>query len=345
MCTSRAISPERCSTSTVETGLPLPSPLDGGRDGLFATLGNGANPGMVRISPDGDLYIADAGLETIHIVDGQTGLVTGQVTSGGELAAPGFTIGFTFDDDDVLVGRSSPLFQGSIFRVDENGGVTDVVPTDPQLLASVNSMLIAPGGQLFVADMFGNTVVRFDDTSGVNPAFTVIPPAIPDPLPTGAAFPSNFPADLALDADGTLLVGVLGLTNPSMGGENRGALLRYDLDGNLLDTLIEGISPVSSILLLPEASLGDYNGNGQTEQGDLDLVLLNWGANAADLPETWTNERPADGVVDQAELDRVLLNWGAGAAAPGGATSVPEPGALAMLSLLLLAAWIGRRRA
>jgi hypothetical protein len=62
--------------------------------------------------------------------------------------------------------------------------------------------------------------------------------------------------------------------------------------------------------ILPDVVPGDFNGNGQVEQADLDLVLLYWGQDGASLPSTWTGP-PATGLVDQDELDAVLLNWGA----------------------------------
>ena len=51
----------------------------------------------------------------------------------------------------------------------------------------------------------------------------------------------------------------------------------------------------------------------EMDEADLDLVLLNWGADVAGLPPEWINERPATDIVGQAALDRVLLNWGAAA--------------------------------
>jgi hypothetical protein len=63
----------------------------------------------------------------------------------------------------------------------------------------------------------------------------------------------------------------------------------------------------------PTGIPGDYNANGTVEQADLDLVLLNWGADGATPPAGWTNDLP-DGAIDQAELDGVLLNWGSMAA-------------------------------
>jgi hypothetical protein len=67
---------------------------------------------------------------------------------------------------------------------------------------------------------------------------------------------------------------------------------------------------------------GDYNGNGQVEQGDLDLVLLHWGQDAANVPSTWTGQPPS-GRVDQNELDAVLRNWGTFSAATGAIAPAP----------------------
>lgn len=80
----------------------------------------------------------------------------------------------------------------------------------------------------------------------------------------------------------------------------------------------------NALLRLTVAIPGDYNGNGQVEQSDLDLVLTNWGHTMAALSSGWIASAP-DGPIDQQELDAVLLNWGSGA--PLGAASVPEPAA------------------
>ena len=329
------------------TGQPLPSPLAGGRDGLFADLGAGASPGLIRFGPDGNLYVGDPAVENVRVVDGTSGSLLGNAIDGNALAAPGLTIGFTFaPDGTLLVGKSSPIFQGSIFQVDESGMATEIVPPGTAGLQSVNAMLIGPEGELYVADLFGNQILKFDDVNGTNPqTFAVLPPEIPNPLPPGAGFPSNFPSDLVLDPDGNLLVSVLGLTNPAMGGDNRGAVLKYSLDGTLLETIAEGISPVSALLSTDVP--GDYNDNGLTEQGDLDLVLGYWGAGAEPLPDEWRSQRPADGgIVDQAELDRILANWGASRVSLAGAAAVPEP-TTAMIALLAVAVSIvacGRRK-
>ncbi len=87
---------------------------------------------------------------------------------------------------------------------------------------------------------------------------------------------------------------------------------------------------------------GDYNGSGQVEQGDLDLVLQNWGVDTdvEGVPGGWVNGLP-EGQVEQSELDKVLQNWG-NTAAPDFSgfhgANVPEPvGLVALLSGGMLA--------
>ncbi len=93
---------------------------------------------------------------------------------------------------------------------------------------------------------------------------------------------------------------------------------------------------------------GDYNASGQVEQGDLDLVLLNWGVDTtpgsgAGVPAGWVNDLPV-GQIEQTELDKVLLNWGS-ASAPNFSANpavVPEPGIVTVFLGVLTLGW--RRR-
>ncbi|MEM1026883.1 MAG: PEP-CTERM sorting domain-containing protein [Planctomycetota bacterium] len=84
---------------------------------------------------------------------------------------------------------------------------------------------------------------------------------------------------------------------------------------------------------------GDYNASGQVEQGDLNLVLGNWGSARG----AWPN---ADGfttnIVDQEELNGVLSNWGSAIPPTFEGAAVPEPGAL--LGVMGGLAWMRRRR-
>lgn len=117
------------------------------------------------------------------------------------------------------------------------------------------------------------------------------------------------------------------------------------LTGNLADgsrfnfPLSTAVDPEEGFIN-PEATLtvtyvsllqGDYNSDGQVDQGDLDLVLLNWGKELVNPFATgWINDLP-HGAIDQAELNRVLLTWGSSVAQPTDATSVPEPFGLNIL--------------
>jgi hypothetical protein len=108
-------------------------------------------------------------------------------------------------------------------------------------------------------------------------------------------------------------------TSQVSGLPQHGYSIRYENDAVIMD-FTSGDAVLS----------GDYNGNLQVEQADLDLVLLNWG-NEGRTPLGWINDLP-DSLIDQNELDRVLLNWGESAAGLAlGASGVPEPTACAIL--------------
>ncbi len=79
---------------------------------------------------------------------------------------------------------------------------------------------------------------------------------------------------------------------------------------------------------------GDYDDSGQVEQGDLDIVLQNWGTGTFTGNESnLVGGGPFDGTVDQNELDGVLQNWGSVAAADFAGAAVPEPATLALLGV------------
>ena len=77
---------------------------------------------------------------------------------------------------------------------------------------------------------------------------------------------------------------------------------------------------------------GDYDGSGTVGQGDLNLVLLNWGATG--VPAGWVNHQPS-GQIGQTELNAALLNWGT--TTEPTASGIPEPASgLLLLPALLL---------
>ncbi len=98
---------------------------------------------------------------------------------------------------------------------------------------------------------------------------------------------------------------------------------------------------VDGSFLAPPPPRGDYNRDYRVDQGDLDLVLQNWGADTATrLSWGWTGWQPDDRVT-QNELDGVLQNWGALYTPAFDGAAVPEPALGAGLLTVLCA---GRRR-
>ncbi len=114
-----------------------------------------------------------------------------------------------------------------------------------------------------------------------------------------------------------------------------GRLGLFDTDGRVL--------PAAGVLgdAAHAVSLeGDYDGSGQVEQGDLDLVLQNWGQTDVSSVAAWISFSglPGDnigGQVEQTELDLVLQNWGVSSAPDFKDSTVPEPALVGVFGCLV----------
>ncbi len=306
------------------TGDPLPSPHAGGRDGLFATLANEGNeeqpvggPGPLRFGPDGDLYVADFSGDSIRVFDGSTGT---EGTPAGTI--PGGKAGsIGFGPDGVVY--AGDFNTASVYRF-ENGVPSFYVTPQSGDLVTASSLLFLQNGHLLVADLYGNKIIEYDE-NGQNPElFAAIPPL--DNLPKlDNPYGSNFPSDLGFDQNGNILLAVLGYTNPP---DNRGQLLRFDLDGNPLGEppgtpVVNGAPTLSSVAWIKsvDAIAGDFDSDGDVDAADYNKWKADFGKWVAKGGGADGN---GNGVVDAADYTIWRNNLGAGQEL-GLAAAVPEP--------------------
>jgi hypothetical protein len=309
------------------TGAPLPSPLVGGRDGLFAVLRDSSHPnsgpGPLKFGPNGHLYVADYGGTTVRKFDGVTGAELGTVVTG--LAPPA---GMTFAaDGDLYVGNFGT---SAIIRV-HNGQKSTFIASGTGPIATPSSLLFVPNGDLLVVSMFANEIHRYSSTGAYLGVFAAIEPLEP------AVGNTNYPSDIGFDQNGNILVAVLGATNPP---DNRGQILRYRLDegsvaGTLLNTVVDAYPAIGSVAWIRSANaiVGDFDSNGTVNTADYtkwrgDLGKFVAGGGGAD--------GNGNGVVDAADYV-VWRNY----QSPGpaiGALQVPEPSSLIMTLLFGISA-------
>jgi DNA-binding beta-propeller fold protein YncE len=313
---------------------PAGSPLTlaGGQPGVFATLpfdeGDETPPAPAGLAfgPNGNLYVADREGTQVRVFDGTTGEYQGDAATDLQAPTP-----VTFGPDGAFyVGNFN---SASVVRVSEGTQSFFIAPLSSPL-QTPSSLLWLQSGNLLVVDLFGNQILEYDAEGAYVGKFADIPPEIPDPLPPGANFPTNSPSSLILDEDGNLLLGVLGIT-PA----NDGALLRYDLEGNLLETVAEDIPGVGSVAFVPaaDATAGDYNSDGNVNGLDYSKWKADFGKWVAKGGGADGN---GNGVVDAADYAVWRDN---GPVVVASAAGVPEP-ATALLALVGLAFTLSYRR-
>ncbi|WP_146399707.1 hypothetical protein [Pseudobythopirellula maris] len=223
-----------------------------------ASLANGlVLPGGMAFAPGGGIAVdvgnfstfGDGGVELIK--DGQvTTLVTRDqdpeefngATSLAYTRAPGDYDGdgtVTSADHDVWVdafGTNDPAADGN------GDGVVDAADF------TVWRDHLGETARLLATDFLGNKIVSFALDGSDLTEWAVTPPEIPDPLPDGVdeQYASNFPSGMTVTDGGTVLVSTMGLTRRP---DNRGAILEYDFDGNLLRVVADGLPAMTSIAL------------------------------------------------------------------------------------------------
>jgi hypothetical protein len=192
-------------------------------------------------------------------------------------------------------------------------------------------------------DVFGTSGSLVDPTGATNagPDYGLSFPSANDPDETLA----NFTTELATDSGDWIPAGRDAIVADIEDGSDALSFIFATTDAASTVAATYKGNPFATLFpprLYIEASstavglTGDYDDTGQVAQGDLDLVLLNWGKTVPPdpVPDGWINEQPS-GLIGQGALDGVLLNWGNTLSSGGGANSspVPEPATFLILAI------------
>lgn len=307
--------------------------------GTFAYLPDAQSPpasaAELLWGPDGKLYVSELQGTSVRVYN-SSGVRQPDAATG--LNRPGGLL-FLKDSGDLLVGDGLVQAEGQsaqVLSVHQGGAPTkwNVEFNTPQGPAGAvygpSSMLQLANGDVLIPDLVANYIWRFSSNGFPGTPFAA--------LPSG-----SFPSDIKYDADGNIVVSLLGATVPGDPGGTMGGLLRYDLNGNLIQTIASSLPPIGGIAWTPAARtlVGDYDNSGSVTSAD----YAKWAADFGKLVAAGNGaDGNNDGVIDAADYTiwRDHLRQGG----LGAGTSVPEPatGVLLILggALTLAARMTGR---
>ncbi|MEM1444548.1 MAG: endonuclease [Planctomycetota bacterium] len=249
------------------------------------------------------------------------GSLTGSVTIDNLDITTGLGSGFgAFDADDTInlsldvLDHANPSFS---LTEDVSELTIDLgqvsIDTDVAPIAEVDIANFGAIGSL-MADLRLTSVVGSGDTGSL------------------FLFPTSFD-DLAVGNSRTLFAG----GNVTDAGEFAATFTLAFVDENLPGAAtLESLTLNLLLEVLPSVlwQPGDFDDDGIVAQGDLNLVLSNWGQGGL----TW-NDRDIQlsDTIDQDELNLILSNWGEGTPPNFSGFAVPEPAA----GLIAILGWVG----
>ena len=253
---------------------------------LAGSLGTGLGDSNViyRFASDGSPLTSI----TEGPISGRTGMAVGAV---GELYVSSFAEG--------------PFFNGSVLQFDFETGsdsfsLNGTFAADPQLVGA-NGLVFDDAGDLYVAGLLGQAVIKFDVETGMT---------------VGTSWTANvpYPSSVLWNTDGELLVTSLGNNNPNdpIYGNNLfpGAVFKHDPatgamqgGGPFLSTG-SGFQPTA---IVRRRNSGDFDGDGVYGCTDVDALV----AEIAGQAHTPGFDLTGDSLVNQDDLTAWLAEAGA----------------------------------
>jgi len=222
-------------------------------------------PGGIAVNSNGNIYVSNIfGGE----VPGAGGFVADSLRIFSPTMAPvrqindptlGSTTGIGFVGSNTVIAG---LFSG-VFQFD--GTTVSEFNPDPANIFAAGQVAVDSGGNVYVGHGLGqsSSVFKFDPTGATGgPLLSISDASLNGTGQTGVGpgtvpAPGTSPSGVVVDADGNLIVAVLGRTTPANPGGERGGLFKYTADGTFIRQILPGpggaSAAFSSVTIAPVA--------------------------------------------------------------------------------------------
>jgi hypothetical protein len=212
--------------------------LDGSTGNVlnFQVLGFG--PGGLTVSPSGELVVTDFTSNLVRFYDASFSLLGSVSVPSGVTSGVGY-----LPNGDLIIATAG----SGVFRYD-GISVTSFTASPFGPLASAQ-VAADQSGNVFIGHGIGfsDNVFKFATDGTLTGSITVTDSML-DGTGSGSV-PNTNPSGVAIDADGNVIVAALGRSNPGDPGGERGGVLKFDIQGNLLETIVTGSSAYSGVVL------------------------------------------------------------------------------------------------